>query len=165
MWGEESGGDIEYRIIIISNIYSNSNNHSTSIPRQIKFCLSLVCVRWVSSSIPPPPYLPSSPPHPLSIAASSSSSSLSIAPLSVMLIVVFDVCHHSSAAISGVIGAIVPLLPFRTLRMQTGDFIVIGQRVAGQVARYFAVVTRGRHVSTALIIGSNIRLHSLTDRT
>jgi len=50
-----------------------------------------------------------------------------------MLIVVFDVCHRSSAAISGVIGIIVLLLPFRTLRMQAGDFIVIGQRVAGQV--------------------------------
>ena len=47
--------------------------------------------------------------------------------MSVMLIVVFDVCHRSSAAISGVIGAIVLLLPFRTLRMQAGDFIVIGQ--------------------------------------
>ncbi len=75
-----SGGRDRRRIIIISNYYSNSNNHSTSIPRQIKFCLSLVCVRWVSSSIPPPPYLSSSPPHPHSIAASSSSSSSSISP-------------------------------------------------------------------------------------
>jgi hypothetical protein len=47
--------------------------------------------------------------------------------LSVMLIVVFDVCHRSSAAISGVIGVMVLILPFRTLRMQAGDFIVIGQ--------------------------------------
>ena len=47
--------------------------------------------------------------------------------LSVMLIVVFDVCHRSSAAISSVIGAIVLLFPFRTLRMQAGEFIVIGQ--------------------------------------
>jgi len=47
--------------------------------------------------------------------------------LSVMLIVVFDVCHRSSAAISGVIGIMVLILPFRTLRMQAGDIIVIGQ--------------------------------------
>jgi hypothetical protein len=44
-----------------------------------------------------------------------------------MLIVVFDVCHRSSAAISGIIGVIVLLLPFQTLQMQAGDFIVIGQ--------------------------------------
>jgi hypothetical protein len=77
----------------------------------------------VSSSIPPPPYLPSSPPHTIIIIVIVVIDSA----LSVMLIVVFDVCHRSSAAISGVIGVMVLILPFRTLRMQAGDFIVIGQ--------------------------------------
>ncbi len=38
-----------------------------------------------------------------------------------------DCSHRSSAAISGVIGTIALLLPFWTLQMQAGDFIVIGQ--------------------------------------